>query len=178
MTTPTAGELALLRTQPQQTKLYLSIFDPQILFQAQVNDVSIAKGEQVITYDNSSGNRFVVFGGMTMFVGTSAGAKDKGEIWLRDRPTATEIKVGENSHINWEDDDYLTIVNFAQIWPVYPRFVQSGEDVTVYKFYDIPYNVDNVDLGSFVVMVLIMLDLLTHPQVQHRFIGTHQRVKM
>lgn len=152
MTTPTAAELALLRTQPQQTRLYLSIFEPQTVFQAQVNDASIAKGDRVITYDSGVGNYLDVTGGMTMYVGTSAGAKDKGEIWLRKAPSATEITVGENSHINWADDDYLTIVNFYQIWPVYPRYVQDGENITVYKYYDIGYVDENEDLGSFVVM--------------------------
>jgi hypothetical protein len=152
MTTPTSGELALLRTQPQQTKLHLSIFDPQIVFQARVNDATIAKGEQVITYDGAVGNYLEVTGAMTMYVGTSAGAKDKGEMWIRKTPTATEITVGENSHINWEDDDYLTVVNFYQIWPNYPRYVQDEEDITVYKLYDIAYTDQNENLGSFLVM--------------------------
>jgi len=152
MTTPTSGELTLLRNQPHKTKLYLSIFKPQTLFTAQVNDAGIAKGDRVITYDNSSGDRFDLTGGMTIYVGTSAGAKDKGEIWLRDTPTATEITVGENSHINWEDDDYLTIVNFYQIWPLYPRYEQDGENITVYKVYDRVYTDQNEYLGSFMVV--------------------------
>ncbi|MHA2313627.1 MAG: hypothetical protein ACXADF_19305, partial [Candidatus Thorarchaeota archaeon] len=152
MTTPTAGELALLRTQPQQTKLYLSIFDPQIVFQARVNDAGASKGDRVITYDGGVGDYNDVTGGMTMYVGTTAGGKEKGEIWLRKAPSATEITVGENSHINWEDDDYLTIVNFYQIWPVYPRYTQQAEDITVYKYYDIGYSDENEYLGFFVVM--------------------------
>jgi hypothetical protein len=151
MTTPTAGELALLRTQPQQTKLYLSIFKPQTVFTARVNDGSVAKGDRVITYDGSSGDRFDVTGGMSMYVGTTAGGKEKGEIWVRDTPTATQITVGENSHINWADDDYLTIVNFYQIWPLYPRYVQDEEDITVYKVYDRIYTDQNEYLGSFMV---------------------------
>ena len=74
MTTPTAGELALLRTQPQQTKLYLSIFEPQIVFQARVNDIAAAKGDMVITYDTvTTGNYLGISGGMTMYVGTTLG---------------------------------------------------------------------------------------------------------
>ncbi|PNX51070.1 MAG: hypothetical protein BV458_12075 [Thermoplasmata archaeon M9B2D] len=152
MTTPTAGELALLRTQPQQTKLYLSIYEPQIVFQAQVNDAGAAKGDRVITYDSVTyGNYLSIGNGMTMYVGTSAGAKDKGSIYVYKHDSST-ITVGENSHINWADDDYLTIVNFHQIWPVYPRYVQDAEDITVYKFYDQYYISQNEDLGSFVVM--------------------------
>jgi len=100
MTTPTSAELALLRTQPQQTKLYLSIFEPQIVFQARVNDAGIAKGDRIITYDGGVGNYTDATGGMTMYVGTTSGGKEKGEIWLRKAPTSTQITVGENSHIN------------------------------------------------------------------------------
>jgi hypothetical protein len=151
------------------------------MYQARVNDASIAKGEQLITYDGGTGDLNDAYGGMTMYVGTSAGAKDKGEIWLRDRPTATEMEVGENSHINWEDDDYLTIVNFSQIWPVYPRYTQDEENITVYKFYDIAYNVDNEDLGSFVVMgshYAGFIDASTGTAQVYWDIGTLLRVKM
>jgi hypothetical protein len=153
MTTPTAQELALLRTQPQQTKLYLSIYDPQIVFQAQVNDAGAAKGDRVITYNNVTfGNYLSVAGGMTVWVGSSAGARDKGEIYTY-TIGATTITVGENSHINWEDDDYITVVNFHQIWPLYPRYVQDAENITVYKLYSQAY-VDQSEgtLGSLLVM--------------------------
>jgi hypothetical protein len=130
----------------------LSIYEPQTVFQAQVNDASAAKGDRVITYNNVTfGNFLAIGGGMTMYVGTSAGARDKGVIWVYKRD-ATTITVGENSHINWEDDDYLTVVNFHQIWPVYPRYTQDGENITVYKYYDLAYNGQNEDLGEFQVM--------------------------
>jgi len=153
MTTPTAQELTLLRSQPQQTKLWLSIYEPQTVFQAQVNDASIVKGEQVITYNNVTFGNFLAIGaGMTMYVGTTSGGKEKGSIFIMPNPTSSTIIVGENSHINWADDDYITVVNFHQIWPVYPRYTQDAEDITVYKIYSIAYTNQNEDLGSFLVM--------------------------
>ena len=152
MTTPTASELALLRTQPHQTKLYLSIFEPQTVFAARVNDNGAAKGDRVITYDTVTvGNYAAIDGGMTMYVGTSLGGKEKGAIFAI-KADATTITVGENSHVNWDDNDYLTIVNFHQIWPVYPRYIQDETDITVYKIYDIAYIDQNEDLGSLLVM--------------------------
>jgi hypothetical protein len=152
MTTPTSGELALLRTQPHKTRLYLSIFEPQTVFAAQVNDAGAAKGDKVITYNNVTAGNFLAIGpGMTLYVGSTAGARDKGSIFVI-KADATTITVGENSHINWADDDFLTTVNFHQIWPVYPRYVQDGEEITVYKIYDIAYADQNEDLGSFLVM--------------------------
>ena len=82
MTTPTAGELTLLRTQPQRSKLYLSIFEPQTVFQARVNDAGAAKGDMVITYDAvTTGTYLDILGGMTVWVGSTAGARDKGSIY-------------------------------------------------------------------------------------------------
>jgi len=96
MTTPTAGELALLRTQPHKTKLHLSIYQPDIVFQAQVNDASAAKGDRVITYDNVTyGNYLSIYGGMTIWVGTSAGAKDKGEIFVYNKEGKTATSIGQ-----------------------------------------------------------------------------------
>ena len=152
MAQPNAADLALLRTQPHRTKLYLSIYRPNTVLACQVNDGSIAKGERVITYNNvSEGSYLQLYRGMTMYVGTSAGGKDLGEIYVR-RATSTTITVGENSHINWSDDLYLTVVNFFQIWPTYPRYISDEDDITVYKDYDVPYNNHNETLGSFVCM--------------------------
>jgi hypothetical protein len=152
MTTPTAGELALLRTQPHQTNLFLSIYKPKTVFAARVNDSGVAKGDRVITYDTvSAGNWQAVHVAMTLHVGTTPGGKDKGSIYVYGR-TSTTLTVGENSHIDWEDDDYLTVVDFYQIWPVYPRYVQSGGDVTVFKAYDVAYTDQNEVLGSLICM--------------------------
>ncbi len=134
MSTPTAAELTLLKTQPHQSKMFLSIFEPQTVFAARVNDGGAAKGDMVITYDTVTvGSLLDVGAGMTLYVGTTAGGSEKGEIFVFGRD-ATTITVGENSHINWAVNDYLTVVNFHQIWPLYPRYTQQAEDITVFKF--------------------------------------------
>ena len=148
MTTPSGAELALLRTQPHHTRLHLSIYKPDTVLSARVNDGSIAKGERVITYDGAGGDWEDVEWAQTLYVGTTAGGKEKGSIYIFGID-ATTITVGENSHINWEDDDYLTVVNFFQIWPLYPRYTSDGDDITVYKAYDIAYSNQNEILGMF-----------------------------
>ncbi|MCK4821983.1 hypothetical protein KA005_39830, partial [bacterium] len=121
-------------------------------FQAQVNDAGAAKGDRVITYDNVTfGNYLAIGTAMTMYVGTTSGGKEKGSIYVY-RWDATTIAVGENSHISWANNDYLTVVNFHQIWPVYPRYTQQAEDITVYKIYDVAYTDQNENLGPNVVM--------------------------
>lgn len=84
MSSLTAGEIALLRTRPHRTRLWLSIYQPNTVLSGQVNDVGIDRAERSITYDNSAGNHLDVESGMVMYVGTSAGADDKGKIRVKE----------------------------------------------------------------------------------------------
>ena len=151
MSTLTSSELSLLRTRPHRTKLWLSIYQPKTVLAGTVNDASIGKGARTITYTASSGSYSSIEDGMTLLVGTSAGAADVGRIRVRSA-TSTELTVAENSHINWQNGLHLTVQSFYEVWPVYPRLVQDGENVTFYKDYDIPYSNQNEILGTFVCM--------------------------
>lgn len=151
MTVPSGAEVTLLRTQPHRTDLYLSIYKPRTVFQARVNDSGIVKGEREINYDGASGNYQHVIIGMTLYVGTTPGGKDKGSIYVYGI-NPLWITVGENSHIDWADNDYLTVVLFYQIWPVYPRYTQDGENITVYKAFDTAYTNQNEIGGTFICM--------------------------
>lgn len=148
-----AGDLALIRTRPQETRLWLSIFEPQTVLACQINDGSIAKGARTIPFNNvTEGSYLLVESGMTMYIGTSPGGRDVGRIRVRSATANNDIIVSENSHIEWVDDLYLTIVYFFEIWPMYTRLVQNGETVTFYKDWDIVYTNQNSVLGSFVNM--------------------------
>jgi hypothetical protein len=120
-----------------------------------VNDVSVAKGDYEITYDNvTEGSSSNVRKDMTMYVGTTLGGAEKGKIRVRSA-SGSVITTAENSHINWEDDDYLTIVNFYEINAIYPRILQDPADETNtlwYKDFDIVYTDQNSTLGSFICM--------------------------
>lgn len=145
-------DLTLLRdSQNHYTDLYLSIFQPSTIFSARVNDASIAKGEREITYDNASGNWQNVKIGSTLLVGSSAGARDKGKIRIKDI-TSSVITVAENNYIEWGNNQYLTVLNYFDVWPIFPLIVQDpadSEQVIFYKDYDIPYTNQNTVLGAF-----------------------------
>lgn len=152
MSVLTAAEKTLLRTQPQSTRLWLSIYQPTTILSAQVNDVFIVPGAYQITYDNSSGSYTKIKSGMTMLVGTTPGGKDIGKIRVRSA-TSTVITVAENYHIKWANDLYLTVLNFWEIEAVYPRIIDSGGGNLIwYKDYDIAYTNQNDNLGSFICM--------------------------
>jgi len=147
------AEQELLRTRPQTTKLYLSIFQPVAIFKAQVNDLSAGKGDRVITFDGVTlGLYTYIQDDMTMWVGTTPGGMELGKIRVRSA-TSTQITVSENSDIVWADNAYLTVFRYWELWPVYPRIIQNpsnDEDVIFYKDYDIPYTNQNSILGTYV----------------------------
>jgi hypothetical protein len=105
----------------------------------------------------SSGAVEDIWNGETMYVGTSAGAADKGKIRIRSGTASNELIVAESTHIDWKDDDYLTIVKYFEPWGMLPTLVASvpGDDnaaLIIYKDYDVPYTSQNSDLGSFINM--------------------------
>lgn len=153
MTRLSNANLETLRNRPQQTKLHLSIFQPQAIFKARINYPNIPEGEREINYDTVSlGSYTAIESGMTMWVGTTPGGMELGKIRVRSA-TATEIKVSENSDIDWQDNAYLTVFRYWELWPVFPRIIQDpadDENVIFYKDYDIDYTNQNSILGTFV----------------------------
>lgn len=145
-------QLETLRTRPQQTTLYLSIFQPTTIFQARINDTGITKGARSITYDTVSLGSFgVIESGMTLLVGTTAGARDVGKIRIRSA-TSSVITVSENSNIEWADNLFLSVLKYHELWPIYPRITANPSNIVdsiFYKDYDIPYSNQNSILGTF-----------------------------
>lgn len=152
MTRLTPQELVTLRTFPQQTKLHLSVFRPTTIFKARVNG-AVARGERTIPYDSVSlGSYLDIKAGQTLLVGSADGLRDKGKVRVRSAD-GTTITVAENSDINWLDNDWISVLNFWEVFPVYPRITHdpsNAESVIFWKDYDIPYTNQNAVLGTFV----------------------------
>lgn len=155
MTILSQANLALLRTRPHATKLWLSAFQPTTVLACRVNDASIAKGARSITFDTvSSGSYLNIEADFTMLVGTSAGASDVGRIRVRSA-TSSVITVAENSDIAWADDLYLTVLKYVDVVPIFPRIIQDPSNPTnviFYKDYDVAYTNQNTTLGSLICM--------------------------
>lgn len=147
------SNLELLRTRPQQTKLYLSIFQPTAIFQARVNNPSASSGDRVIPFDTVSlGNSTLVQNGMTMWVGNTLGGQEVGKVRVKSI-TPSAITVSENDNIDWQDNQYLTVYKYWELWPIFPRIIinpSNPEDVIFYKDYDEVYTDQNSILGTFV----------------------------
>lgn len=146
-----SSQLEILRTQPQQATLYMSIFEPQVIFTATINDASIGKGARTITFNNSSGSHLNIDPNFLLLVGTTAGASDVGKIRIRSA-TSNQFVVSENSNINWQNGLKLTVLKYVRLDPIYPRIVQNPaneSDSIFYKDYDIPYSNQNSVLGTY-----------------------------
>lgn len=145
------AELELSRTHPQSTDLYLSIFQPQVVMDA-IPSGTLSIGSMNIPYTVTDGDYLYVSPGMTLLVGTSPEGRELGKIRIRSI-TADEIIVAENSHIDWSLATNLTVLNYYEVWPVYPRVIPDpadDENVIFYKDYDIEYTNQNTILGTFI----------------------------
>lgn len=151
----TDSQIETLRQQPQSTELKLSIFEPRIIFQAQINSTGTFRGMREIPYDNVSlGSYTSIEPNFTAWIGSTPGTKDIGTIRVRSA-SASQLVVSENSNIDWQNDLYLTVFRYVELWPVYPRIIQDPsepEDTVWYKDYDIAYTNQNSILGTFVNM--------------------------
>lgn len=150
MSFTTTAQQNLLREPEHRTKLYLSIFRPTTVMTAQVTG-TVARNDYIIPYYNPSGDYNSVLEGMTLLVGSTAGAEDIGRIRIRS-VDGDNFTVAENSDIVWQSGQYLTVLRFWDIWPVYPRIINDPSNVTNtlwYKDYDIPYTNQNTILGAF-----------------------------
>lgn len=151
----TDAQLELQRQRPQRSELSLAIFQPQIALKCKINSPSIAKGAVSFNYNTVTfGSHLLVDPDMTVLVGTTEGSDDVGVIRLRSI-SASSISVAENSDIPWQDQLFITILRFVDIFAKFPRIIQNpsnAEDVIFYKDYDIPHVNQNNTLGALVNM--------------------------
>jgi hypothetical protein len=141
MPTISAGDLTKLRDQSPYNAIvewYLAVAPyGDAVFTAQVNG-SVSDPNMTIPYDNGVGE---VKKGMTLWVGSTAGARDLGKVRVRADASGASgnLDVAENYDIEWADDVYLTAPGeggFREIWSKYQRLDDDG---TVYKDYDVEY---------------------------------------
>ena len=145
--------LELVRTHPQSSELYLSIFRPTTVLTASVSG-TLSSGEMSIPYTSvTTGSYTNIESGMTLLVGSPTDDDKFGRIRVKSA-TATHINVAENSHINWASASRLKVLKYWELWPVYPRIIPGhadDENVIFYKDYDIAYTNQNSVLGAFPV---------------------------
>jgi hypothetical protein len=132
----TAPELAKFRGTEQWSELNLAIQPATSVYTARINQTfSTLDRVAQLTYDGGSGTLAEVLPGMTAWIGSSAGAYDKGICRIRKDPTASIFYINETSEIQFADDDYLTVIN--QFLPWQRHLTTSG--MVVKMDYDLSF---------------------------------------
>lgn len=167
----TSGELNILRSEPQWSKLYLAgLEQPRVVFAAQINQTFPAwntwdnKARDMIleiAYDGVTQGAYTdIVPGMTLWIGTAAGKYDVGVARIRKAADTTKLYVGEISEIKWDDNLYLTVIDEFGLWPKHVRIVNGA----VYMDGDISYTDQHLLFDPVPIMGSdLVLDITSYP---------------
>lgn len=145
----TSEELELVRSDSQSSRLYLSIIEPVTVYSARVNQTFTTKDRVVqIAFDGGVGTLSDVKPGMTMYVGTTPGGYDAGEVRIRKAPIAGTFYIGETSDVLWDNDLYLTVVDQFGLWARHINIVSN----VPYMDWDIPYSDQHEDTNPIPIL--------------------------
>jgi hypothetical protein len=118
MTAPviSAPQLVKFRSANQWSRAYLAIYKPNVIYTALLNGAPASTdmvGE--LSFDGGSGTLADVKAEMTLWVGSEAGKKDLGVCRIRKAPISGTFYIGFSSDVDWVDNCYLTVVDFAML---------------------------------------------------------------
>ncbi|MCQ3933140.1 MAG: hypothetical protein DPW16_22050 [Chloroflexi bacterium] len=159
----TSGELTAFRSEGQFSNAWLSVAPSTTVGTARVNQTTFTNPVTQLTVDNTSVDWLTyVRKGMTVWIGTTAGARDIGVYRVRENPTATVLPIAEMSSGDpgllalptlrpLANDAYITIVQDYNLWSIFPRI--SGGVFT--KDYDDAYT-DQNELGGEIPGYILM----------------------
>lgn len=110
-------ELVKFRGVEQWAEIFLAIQPATVVYTARVNQsFSTTNKVSEFIYDTGSGTLANVLEGMTMWIGSSAGAYDKGVLRIRKAPTSTVFYHNETSEVAFLNNDFITIINCFGPW--------------------------------------------------------------
>jgi hypothetical protein len=151
----TAGELDAFRGTGHATRAWLSAVPATTLATARINQTTFSNPVTQITVDGTSAAWLTdVRQGHTVWIGTTAGARDIGVYRVRATPGATTLYIAELSSGDpgllglatlrpLADNAYVTVVQDWNLWSVFPR-ISGG---VFYKDFDETYGTQN-ELGG------------------------------
>jgi hypothetical protein len=135
-----AGDLSLIRTTQNRTKLCLSVSRPRTLLTALVDNGAIGRGATSIPYDGGDGTGFAdIVAGQLLKVETATGTKLVRIRSITGDQASGTLVVAANS-IFWADNLALTALDDFPLFPLTPRFDSGG---AFYKDWDLAYSDQN-----------------------------------
>lgn len=145
----TSPELTYLRTMGQWSKLFLAIFNPNVIYTAVAVHPGVADRIVQIGFTGGSGTLANVKKDMTMYAGSTPGAYDLGVVRIRKAPIAGTFYIGEESDVNWQTTTYLTVVDDFDIWA---RHIQTISDTEFRMDYDVTFSDQNTNFDPVPIM--------------------------
>lgn len=118
----TSPELTLFRTAGQFSRFWLAFYKPNTIYTARLASVPTSTdmvGQ--ISFSSGVGTLADVKKEMTLWVGSTAGARDLGICRIRKAAIAGTFYIGLTSEINWQANCYLTVVDAFRIAARVPR---------------------------------------------------------
>lgn len=141
-----AGDLTKL-AGPSGTKAYLSVVNSSTTATARINQSSFTYPLAQLTVNTTSGNWSSVAMGMCVWIGSTAGAHDRGIYYVRKAGNATTLYIGEMSYgdpgaitqavrtAGFTNSDYITVYLYRRdVFSIAPRIIASTG--TIYEHYE------------------------------------------
>lgn len=147
----TSGELDAFRGAGHASDVWLSVVPAATVGTAHINQATFTNPVTQLTVDNTSvGWTTYVRRGMTVWIGTTAGARDIGVYRVRSNPTSTILYIAEMSSGDpgmlalsilrpLADNAYITVIRDWNLWSIFP-VIENGEFL---KDVDTPYTDQN-----------------------------------
>lgn len=152
------ANLQRLRRDGQSTRLFLAIHDPAPLWASTVAAVPATNDKVTeIELAASIGDDYT---GFTAWIGTTAGARDVGEVRVRKQMTSTTLAIGLTSSIAWQVGQHVTIMDEVGLWARHPK-VDTGGNIWMDE--DIEYTDQHTNFAPVVVLggSAVLLDSYT-----------------
>lgn len=173
MNTIAAWKLTNLRKDGQWSQLYLAGLEaPRVVMAARVAQAfpshaswdNKARDEIMqVTFETvTSGSYSAVIAGMTVWVGSSAGACDVGQARVRkvSESEPTILYIGEESDIDWDRGLYLTVIDEFGLWAKHAKIISE----IPYMDGDIAYSDQHLYINPVPVMGSdAVLDVTAYP---------------
>lgn len=126
-----------ITTTPQAAKAYALFDQPETVFTCQINQAFTTHDKTfTFAYDNATGSTANVKEGMTVLIGSTSGAYDKGITYVRKTPVAPNFYIGETSEIAFANNLYITVL---EDWAVWSAYMFMSKNSTVYMKRDVVY---------------------------------------
>lgn len=141
MPTLSGGDLAILDNNLQRSQVYLSMFSPITVMSAKIESIN----EATVTITDIDGDWDDLIEGMTVLLGTSAGSYNIGKIRLKGFSEDSSILILAQNDMPFQPGDFITVLRYWEIWPVYHRVQVNSGELEVFQDDDVSYSDQNLE---------------------------------